>query len=93
MKVTFGDKYRVVKEKNSYPKRNGMLLILPLLVQLLLSYLGSRFNTIFYFFEIIPVVFLFYLLHQRIKQNMVDFLIIIYIVLLLALFAIDLISL
>ena len=93
MKVVFSDKCKIVKEKNFHAKESDILLILPLLIQILLSYLGNRFNSIFYFFEVIPILFLFYILHRKIKRNTLDILIIIYVVLLLALFAIDLITL
>lgn len=93
MKVVFSDKYKIVKEKKFHAKESDILLILPLLIQILLSYLGNRFNSIFYFLEVIPILFLFYMLHRKIKRNTIDLLIIIYVVLLLALFAIDLITL
>ena len=51
MKVVFSDKYKIVKEKKFHAKESDILLILPLLIQILLSYLGNRFNSIFYFFR------------------------------------------
>ena len=93
MKIIFGDKYKIVKEENAPAKKNGLLLLLLLLIHLFFSYLGNRFNSIFYFLEVIPILVLFYMLHQKIRKNILDLLIIILIALFLALFANDVFSL
>ena len=93
MKIIFGDKYKIVKEENSHSKKDGLLLLLLFLIQMLLSYLGNIFNSVFYFLEVIPILVLFFMLHQKIKKNMLDLLIIIFIALFLSLFANDVFSL
>lgn len=93
MRVFLGNQYEIVKTKKQIKVKTILGLIFLFVIQFLLSYLGNSFNSIFYFLEIIPIFILLYLLFLKIKERIIDALLILLILFFLCLFFSDVLSL
>lgn len=89
MEIRIGNQYRVIKNKLPANSHRGYLILLLLCVQLLLSFLGHRYSATIFYAELVPILVLVYLNYKDLQSKTIDLLIILFIILLLSIFLVD----
>lgn len=88
-----GDNFKITKNDNSPVFKTNAIILILLVLQLLFAYLGKTSSFIFYYLELLPILVLFYILFKKIKNNTIDILIILFIIIFLYQFISNVLSL